>query len=146
MKLNGDFMKINKLIIIALILFALICLPISFASESDFDSICDASLESESINQINSNVNLEDNLELDDSCLNDGYVDDIDSDLNYEGIDSNSNNENMENVDSEGYNIADHNLKDENAVDYNSPNLNTNFTNLNVTFTDSNTIFVNASI
>ena len=145
MKLNGDFMKINKLIIIALILFALICLPISFASESDFDSICDASLESESINQINSNVNLEDNLELDDSCLNDGYVDDIDSDLNYEGIDSNSNNENMENVDSEGYNIADHNLKDENAVDYNSPNLNTNFTNLNVTFTDSNTIFVNAS-
>ena len=159
-------MKINKLMVIALILFALICLPISFASESDFDSMGDASLDSLSINQINGNVNLECNLESDDSNLNEEYmepavlddsnkgnIDNLDDFINeniVESDDSNkgnvgysddSNDENMVN----GDDMAGHNLQDGNAIDYNSPNLSTNFTNLNVTFTDSNTIFVNGS-
>ena len=155
-------MKINKLMIIALVLFALICLPISFASES-VDSIGDASLDSLSIDQ--DNVNLESNLESDDSNSNEEdmettvsddsineNIEDLDDSINDIVESDDSNKENMgnsaddENIGSaDSSNMAGNNLKDGNAIDYNSPNLSTNFTNLNVTFTDSNTIFVNAS-
>ena len=52
-------MKLNKLIIIDLILFALICIPISFAEELDAD-LGDASLESQSIDNIDGNIDLND--------------------------------------------------------------------------------------
>ena len=155
-------MKLNKILVIALILFALICLPISFASECDVDAMDDASL-SLSIDQmntnanlennleINANTNLESNLELDDAIdqsndldCEDSILEDYSSDssmMTNENIDSNNNNiySNNENIDSND------NLGDANDIDYNSPNLNVDFSNLNVTFTNDNTIFVNAS-
>ena len=159
-------MKTNKLLIIALILFALICLPISFASEYDVDAMDDAGL-SQSIDQINTNANFEDTLELENADLessdallddlesndvilddlesDDAILDDLDSDDNILD-DYNSENSNLANENSNSNNDnAEHNLGDSNVIDYNSPNLSINFTNLNVTFTNDNTIFVNSS-
>ena len=64
----------NKLLGIALILLALICLPISFASECNVDGIDDASL-SQSCDQINNDANLEDNLNLDGTDLESNNLD-----------------------------------------------------------------------
>ena len=150
-------MKFKKLIVVALILFALICLPISFANEYDADQIDEASLESGSINQINGNVNLDEySLNNGDICyssgsgLNNGDICySSGSGLNNGNIsdstDSSSNIVNIHSMDPDTSNTVKHNMGDANPIDYNSPNLNTNFTNLNVTFTDENTIFVNAS-
>ena len=128
-------MKLNKLIIIALILFALICMPISFAEELEAD-LGDASLESQSIDNIDGNIDLNDDNNLDDS------ISDDDSDLDYS---ASENNKEKSIIDSEGHININHPVGEANTKDYNSPNLDTNFTNLNVSFTDSNTIFVNAS-
>ncbi len=128
-------MKLNKLIIIALILFALICMPISFAEELDAD-LGDASLESHSIDNIDGNIDLNDDNNLEDS------ISDDDSDLDYS---ASENNKEKSIIDSEGHINVNHPVCEANTKDYNSPNLDTNFTNLNVSFTDSNTIFVNAS-
>ena len=128
-------MKLNKLIIIALILLALICIPISFAEELDAD-LGDASLESQSIDNIDGNIDLNDDDNLDDS------ISDDDSDLDYS---ASENNKEKSIINSEDYNHVNHPVGEANTKDYNSPNLDTNFTNLNVSFTDSNTIFVNAS-
>ena len=166
---NGDFMKLNRLLIIALILFALICLPISFASDCDLNAIGDTSSDS-SIDQINANsetnfnqgtdLNSEDaigdDLDYDSSIADTANSDDsIDDNLDSANAnanpdasnmdDSNLNNGNIVNPNSENNNKVEHVLGDGNTIDYNSPNLNTNFTNLDVTFTNSNTIFVNAS-
>ena len=150
-------MKFKKLIVVALILFALICLPISFANEYDADQIDEASLESGSINQINGNVNLDEySLNNGDICyssgsgLNNGDICySSGSGLNNGNMgystDSSSNIVNIHSMDPDTSNTVKHNMGDANPIDYNSPNLNTNFTNLNVTFTDENTIFVNAS-
>ena len=154
-------MKMNKLLGIALILLALICLPISFASECNVDGIDDASL-SQSCDQINNDANLEDNLNLDgtdlesnnldlDNSISDdlGSDDYILDDYNPENLvshDYNPENSNLldENTESNDDN-GNHNLADGNAIDYNSPNLSLNFTNLDIIFTNDNTIFVNAS-
>ena len=151
----------NKLLGIALILLALICLPISFASECNVDGIDDASL-SQSCDQINNDANLEDNLNLDgtdlesnnldlDNSISDdlGSDDYILDDYNPENLvshDYNPENSNLldENTESNDDN-GNHNLADGNAIDYNSPNLSLNFTNLDIIFTNDNTIFVNAS-
>ena len=154
-------MKLNKLIIIALILFALICIPISFASELDAD-LGDAGLESQSIDNIESNVNSDDsninknNFNSDDSNLDEDNFDSDDSD--YESIDdtlnldsdlehptSDNNHNEASQTSLETDNRINHPVGEGDTIDYNSPNLDTNFTNLNVTFTDSNTLFVNAS-
>ena len=146
-------MKLNKILIIALILLALICLPISFASDSNADSMANTYLEPQSIDQID-NTNLENDfnqnnlyqndfnqnsdLNSDESVIDDSIAEDSYSD------NSNLNNEHIDN-DASVNDRVDHALGDANTIDYNSPNLDTNFTNLNVTFTNDNTIFVNAS-
>ena len=138
-------MRLNKLIVIALILFALICLPISFAGELDAD-LGDANLESQSIDNINDNINLNDNnlndFNSNDDDNSDNPISDDDSDLDYSSSD-NKKEDSL--INSQDYNHVNHPVGEANTKDYNSPNLDTNFTNLNVSFTDSNTIFVNAS-
>ena len=146
----GIFMKLNKLLFIAFILFTLICLPISFAEDSNLDLLGNADLECESINQVNSNVNLENDfnqnndLNLEDS-ISDSQGSDSDPNLNDETDGNFENIEYKDPTNSYTYDNVEHTVGDGNIVDYNSPNLNTNFTNLDITFTDSNTIFVNAS-
>ncbi|WP_458405919.1 lectin like domain-containing protein [Methanobrevibacter sp.] len=156
-------MKLNKLIIITLILFTLICIPISFASELDVDLV-DSSLESQTIGNIDSNVNLEDSnsnsdysgndclgsdsdLNSDKSCLGSDIIEDNPNDYLDDSISDEDSeiNHNDKSLNSENYNSVNHPVGEANTKDYNSPNLDTNFTDLNVTFTDSNTIFVNAS-
>ena len=136
----GIFMKLNKSIIIALILLALICIPISFAEELDAD-LADASLESQSIDNIDGDVILNDYSSNDDSNLEDSISDD-DSDLDYSASDNSKEDSLINSKDNDNVN---HPVAEANTKDYNSPNLDTNFTNLNVSFSDSNTIFVNAS-
>ena len=158
-------MKFEKLLVIALILFALICLPISFASDCDSELIGDTSLESESvnlndnsifennINQADDSINdlnsddsgLESDSDLDDGLSDFGFDDfDLDDGLSDSGFDDFDLDDGFDGSSSDDSN-SENNLKDSNPIDYNSPNLDTNFTNLNVTFSDSNTIFVNAS-
>ena len=148
-------MKINKLLIIALIIFALICLPISFASDLNIDQIGDSNSGFESINQgdISSDNNLklysDNSLSDSDSVSDDNSDDSLTnglSDSNSNSDDSNLINQNIEDENNlKDYNQAQHSLGNADTKDYNSPNLDINFTKLNVTFTDGNTIFVNAS-
>ena len=153
----GIFMKLNKLLFIAFILFTLICLPISFASDSNLDLSGNADLEYESINQDEGNINLENDFNQNDLNLVDSGSSGLDDSISEsQDLDSDPNlndeaDENVDNIEyrdptnSYTYNNVEHNIGDGNIIDYNSPNLNTNFTNLDINFTDSNTIFVNAS-
>ena len=162
----GIFMKLNKLVIIALILFALICIPTSFAEEFDAD-LADASLDSQSIDNINANLNLNEgdskfiDSQSDDFISDDSKLDSI-SDDDSDKLDCSASDSHKEDgiINSNDYDNLNHPVGQANTEDYdnlnppvgqasikdyNSPNLDTNFTNLNISFTDSNTIFVNAS-